>query len=130
MPCCGRGTPIDILICLIRGVLDPGAPNFSLINAWWLCELSRLIYRQDPDEVGSGALPPTRSKILHGVGLKEIHSFCDGTNYCALVTPDTEGFDPFAVLVFRGTLGFKSWPSKFEFKSDILARRRLGSRRI
>ena len=92
-------------------LFDPGAPDFSLINAWWLCELSRLIYRQDPDEAGSDALPLTRSKILHGVGLKEIQSFCHGTNYCALVTPDTEASDPFAVLVFRGSRGFKSWPS-------------------
>ena len=30
---------------------------------------------------------------------------------CAIVTPDTEASDPFAVLVFRGTRGFKSWPS-------------------
>ncbi len=92
-------------------VFDPGSTDFSLTNAWWLCELSRLIYRQDPDEAGSDALPPTRSEILHRVGLKEIASFCQGTNYCALVRQDTGGFDPFAVLVFRGTRGFKSWPS-------------------
>ncbi len=92
-------------------VFDPGAPDFSLTNAWWLCELSRLIYRQDPDEAGESALPPTRSEILHSVGLKEIQSFCHGTNYCSLVTPDIEASAPFAVLVFRGTMGFKSWPS-------------------
>lgn len=92
-------------------VFDPGAPDFSLINAWWLCELSRLIYRQDPDEAGASALPPTRSEILHGVGLKEIRSYCYGTDYCALVTPNIEASAPFAVLVFRGTMGFKSWPS-------------------
>ena len=92
-------------------VFDPGAPHFSLTNAWWLCELSRLIYRQDPDEAGESALPPTRSEILHRVGLKEIQSFCHGTNYCSLVTPETGVFDPFAVLVFRGTRMVKSWPS-------------------
>lgn len=92
-------------------MFDPGTLDFSLINAWWLCELSRLIYRQDPDEAGSDAQLPTRSEILHGVGLKEIQAFCHGTNYCALVTPDSKSSDPFAVLVFRGTRGFKSWPS-------------------
>jgi triacylglycerol lipase len=92
-------------------LFDPGAPDFSLTNAWWLCELSRLIYRQDADEAGSDALPPTRSEILHGVGLTEMQAFCHGTNYCALVTTDSKASDPFAVLVFRGTRGFKSWPS-------------------
>jgi hypothetical protein len=99
-------------------VFDPGSTDFSLTNAWWLCELSRLIYRQDPDEAGSDALPPTRSEILRGVGLKEIRSFCSGNNYCALVTPDTGAFDPFAVLVFRGTRGFRSWPSNLNSRQS------------
>jgi len=90
---------------------DPNAPGFSLINAWWLCELSRLIYRQNPDEAGADAPLPTRSEILHEAGLKESRSFLHGTNYCALVAPETKVIDPFAVLVFRGTRGFKSWPS-------------------
>ncbi|MFH0997945.1 MAG: lipase family protein [Pseudomonadota bacterium] len=100
-------------------LFDPGAPDFSLTNAWWLCELSRLIYRQDPDEAGSDAPPPTRSEILHGVGLKEMQAFCHGTNYCALVTTDTKASDPFAVLVFRGTRGFKSWPSNLNSRQTL-----------
>lgn len=99
-------------------LFDPGAPDFSLINAWWLCELSRLIYRQDPDEAGPDALPPARSEILHGVGLQEVRKFCMGTNYCTLVVPDSGAFDPFAVLVFRGTRGFRSWPSNLNSRHE------------
>ena len=75
---------------------ETGAPDCSWINAWWLCELSRLIYRQGPDETGPQAQLPERSEILKGVGLLEIETFSCGTNHCALVESRNAASQPFA----------------------------------
>ena len=93
---------------------ETGAPDCSWINAWWLCELSRLIYRQGPDETGPQAQLPERSEILKGVGLLEIESFSSGTNHCALVVSRNAASQPFAALVFRGTCGFEGWLSNLK----------------
>ncbi|MBI5592662.1 MAG: lipase family protein [Deltaproteobacteria bacterium] len=93
---------------------ETDAPDCSIINAWWLCEISRLIYRQGPDEAGPDALIPTRSEILDGAGLREIETFANGTNYCALVESRNRTSQPFAVLVFRGTSGFEGWLSNLK----------------
>ena len=85
-----------------------------MVNAWWLCELSRLIYRQGPDEAGSEAVLPSRSEILKGVGFRETETFSSGSNYCALVESRDSISRPFAVLVFRGTSGFEGWLSNLK----------------
>ncbi len=95
-------------------LFETGAPDCSLINAWWLCELSRLIYRQGPDETGPAAQSPARSEILNGVGLREIETFSSGTNHCALVESRGAASQPFAALVFRGTCGFEGWLSNLK----------------
>ncbi len=93
---------------------ETDAMDCSLINAWWLCELSRLIYRQDPDETGAEALVPTRSEILRNVGLREIATFSSGTNYGTIVASQRNASRPFSVLVFRGTSGFEGWLSNLK----------------
>ncbi len=93
---------------------ETGAPDCSLINAWWLCELSRLIYRQGPDETGPEAQSPARSEILNGVGMREIETFSSGTNHCAIVESRDATSQPFAALVFRGTCGFEGWLSNLK----------------
>ena len=93
---------------------ETGESDCCLINAWWLCELSRLIYRQGPDEMGPNALFPTRSEILNGVGLQEIETFSSGTNYCSLIETRPRTFRSFIVLVFRGTSGFEGWLSNLK----------------
>lgn len=90
------------------------AKDCSLVNAWWLCELSRLIYRHGADETGSYTQNPTRSEILHEVGLQEIETFSSGTNYCVLVESQDRTSHPFTALVFRGTCGFEGWLSNFK----------------
>ncbi len=92
-----------------RRPFTPGAQGFSRTNAWWLCELSRLIYRQGDEEQGYRPSVPDRNHYLRRVGLREIRRFSSGTNYAALVIPEKEDADPFAVLVFRGTFGFEGW---------------------
>jgi triacylglycerol lipase len=76
---------------------EPDAPGFSIANAWWLMELSRLIYKAEGDEVGR-PLPGTRRDFLRAVGLDELKFFNQGGAQCAIVTGPR-----FAVLVFRGT---------------------------
>jgi triacylglycerol lipase len=95
-------------------LFETGAPDCSLINAWWLCELARLIYRQGPDEIGPEAQLPSRSEILNGVGLLEVETFSSGTNHCALVESRRAASRPFAALVFRGTCGFEGWLSNLK----------------
>ncbi len=84
---------------------------FSCENAWWLCELSRLIYRQDRAEIGPEAPAPPRSAFLDRVGLREIFTSRNGTNFCAVVASEPAFHDPFAALIFRGTSGFEGWLS-------------------
>jgi triacylglycerol lipase len=73
------------------------APGFSTANAWWLMELSRLIYKAEGDEVAH-PLPGTRRELLQAVGLDELKFFNIPGAPCAIVTGPG-----FAVLVFRGT---------------------------
>ena len=97
-----------------RPLFETDASDCSLINAWWLCELSRLIYRQCPQECGSDAPIPIRSEILNGVGLHEVEVFANGTNYCSLVQSQNRSARSFAALVFRGTTGFEGWWSNMQ----------------
>jgi len=92
------------------------ATSYSGINAWWLAELSRLIYRQGTDEISS-AKPPTRKEILAGVSLREIEFFNEkkGTQ-AALIKPSAD--DRFAVLVFRGTNALRDWMTNLAAKPE------------
>lgn len=82
--------------------------SYSKINAWWLAELCRLIYRQGPDEQDD-AMGPTRKEVLAGVGLDEVDFFNEGATEAALVKPIEPSAPQFAVLVLRGTNDLKDW---------------------
>jgi hypothetical protein len=82
---------------------DPG-------NAWWLAELSRLIYRQNPDEAGGARCGRNRNDFLIPIGLREVRFFRVQHVQCALVLYTASRPEPFAVLVFRGTIGrLEAW---------------------
>jgi hypothetical protein len=82
---------------------DPAADpaRFSLPNALWLMELSRLVYRRNPDQELKPHSSP-RSKFL-GPKLEEIKFFNDdkADTQAMLVQPTTA--PKWAALVFRGT---------------------------
>lgn len=81
------------------------ADGFNPVNAWWLSELSRLIYRKDASE---GICVPghtSRNDYLASVGLVERHFFNGPTVQGALVETEANGDGAFAVLVFRGSTG-------------------------
>ena len=124
--------------CTWQALLNPGGSNhyfdandlkpfqvdasgFSMINAWWLSELCRLIYKKDPEETGRGSNTPTRNEILNTVYLEEHRFFNSGKAQCAIIISKKEIKDAFSVLVFRGTSGklenwfhnFNAFPSKW-----------------
>jgi hypothetical protein len=82
-------------------VFDPQTLSYSAANAWWLAELSRLVYRQGPQETVAPLLP-LRAELLARAGLRELASFrSEATGTGALLV---ESLHPrFAVLAFRGT---------------------------
>jgi hypothetical protein len=83
-------------------------------NAWWLAELSRLIYRQNPDEAGRARQGMYRNDFLLPVGLREVRFFRVQHAQCALVLSTASRPEPFAVLVFRGTMGrLEAWLPNF-----------------
>jgi hypothetical protein len=93
----------------------PAAKGFDPINAWWLSELSRLIYRQDATEGVRVAPEASRHAILQTVGLVERRFFSRGTIQCALVETVDGAANGFAVLVFRGTGGhLANWLVNFD----------------
>lgn len=89
--------------------LDPGTGAFSLVTAWWLSEMCRLVYRQGPDELGPLAPVPGRADFLAEVGFHEPEFVNGGSAQCAvfrsLAPPEI------TILAFRGTDRFGNWLS-------------------
>jgi triacylglycerol lipase len=83
-------------------VFDPVASGYVAANAWWLAELSRIVYRRDAPETPS-PLQPSRSEFLRRAHVEEIEFFrSDLTGTGALLVKSSSP-TPFSVLVFRGT---------------------------
>ncbi len=86
------------------------ASEFSRANAWWLSELSRLIYVKGEGEIELKHQTDIRNRFLQKIGLQE-HWFYNGEHVqCAIIgTMPCHGKE-FSVLVFRGTQGrFSNW---------------------
>ncbi|MBL4845466.1 MAG: lipase family protein [Planctomycetes bacterium] len=105
------GEAEDFFVAKREGVTLRGTGRgFSYVNAWWLAELCRLIYRQDASEgVARGPLEPTRAELLERVGLRERFFFhegdlCQGALVEPIATPDA-----WTALVFRGTHSPQNW---------------------
>ncbi|MBC2713629.1 MAG: lipase family protein [Desulfosarcina sp.] len=81
------------------------ADGFNPVNAWWLSELSRLIYRKDASEGVDIPGYASRSDFLARVGLVERQFFSSANIQGALVETMDTSDEAFAALVFRGTTG-------------------------
>jgi triacylglycerol lipase len=92
---------------------EADATSYSKINAWWLAELCRLIYRQEADEV-KDAKPPTRQQVLDKVQLEQVEFFNEGGTEAALIKTKGSGAVQFAALVFRGTTDTEDWLTDFK----------------
>ncbi len=95
---------------------EVNAINYSPINAWWLAECSRLIYRVEDDETGNPAHARRRKVFFEAVHFQETAFWQTpiGTQ-CALLETTESVADQFAVLVFRGTQGLKDWNTNSRF---------------
>ncbi len=96
------------------------ATTYTSLNAWWLAELSRLVYKQERDEIGDRAGEQTRNQILSEVGLAETAFFNAGGSQAVLVGPSGPDGPRFAVVVFRGTDDLQAW---FDFNFDLVPTR-------
>jgi triacylglycerol lipase len=86
-------------------VFQAAPKGFRRENAWWLAELSRLIYRRSPGETGQPPEGPPRCRLLEQAGLAERRFFDAGSVQAAIITGDARFTEPFGILVFRGTIG-------------------------
>jgi hypothetical protein len=101
----------------------PEAREFSLPNAFWLSELSRLIYRRDHTAGRSACEGPSRRAILAEVGLREALFLSRQETQCALIRATPRHRSPFTVLVFRGTTGLRNWLRDLDVRPEALAPR-------
>ncbi|MBF0378107.1 MAG: lipase family protein [Desulfamplus sp.] len=80
--------------------------SFSRTNAWWLSELSRLIYVRDANEVDTEYVTVSRNSFLNKMGLEEKWFYNGRYVKCAIIGTLTKHKKrSFSVLVFRGTEG-------------------------
>ncbi len=87
---------------------NPALVDFDPVNAFWLSEMCRLIYRRNPDEDPGQLGTLTRHDVLAKVACEEIIFIHRRETQCALIQ-STRTSVPFSVLVFRGTTGFRNW---------------------
>jgi triacylglycerol lipase len=97
------------------------AKGYSKANAWWLSEVSSLIYKRESGETRRKIKGPTRNNILKKVNLKEVHFYSKKGTQCSIIEPIDPQNKKFVIVVFRGTddiwalrdnlkLGLVSWP--------------------
>lgn len=80
---------------------DTQSTRYSVANARWLMELSRLAYRHDSEEDNQPP-QPTRSSFLAKGGFSQIQFFqSKETDTQSMLVQSTKG--SYAVLIFRGT---------------------------
>ncbi len=78
------------------------ASHFSPLNAWWLAELSRLVYRRGVGDTRPPHKGRSRSEILADVGLQETPIMTERAQ-AILIKPLSATAPQFKLLVFRGT---------------------------
>jgi len=96
---------------------EADSSSYSKINAWWLAELCRLIYRQGPDEVERAA-GPSRKEVLGGVKLDEVDFFNEDDTEASLIKSIDSSAVQFAALVLRGTNDPRDWLTDFNAIQD------------
>ena len=80
-------------------------------NAWWLAELSRVIYRESVTE--NAEVRMDRRTVLQNAGHEEV-MFADGESTEAAIIRVGE----FHVLTFRGTVGLEDWLRNIDVRPD------------
>jgi len=100
---------------------EPAARGYSPANALWLAELSRLVYRQDLEEVADPSTPTRRQFLAKGRLSQKAFFLSPETDTQAMLV-EREVDPRFAVLVFRGTeQKLKDFITDLRFGVDTLA---------
>ena len=86
----------------------PAAAEFTPVNAWYLAELSRLIYNKADDH----------GTFLESVGLRVRASFEQRGVQCGIVEGSAAEGGPFRVVVFRGTDNLKNWLTNLDVRLE------------
>ncbi len=81
---------------------ESGATGYSPVNAIWLAELCRLVYRHDTEE-DTPAPIPRRVTYLETAGFKQLAFFNSGPSGMQAMLVEHQLDPKFAVLAFRGT---------------------------
>lgn len=93
---------------------DVAASPYNSGNAWWLAEMSRLVYRQGADELGAAATGPTRQEVLAAIGLEEVGFLHNEWIQCSLIGTPASAALQFKALVFRGTHDLIDWVTNLD----------------
>lgn len=75
---------------------DAAARGYCAANAWWLAELSRIVYR-------GNVAAPLRSDLLSSAGFEELERFTSPATGTGAMLVRARLTPSFAVLAFRGT---------------------------
>ncbi len=103
------GLGSDYFDCAARPDLQPCGSTFDTATAWWLAELSRLIYRVDSAAAGSRHAGDPLNAVLETVGLVAETTIAQNGLACAVVRPRRPAETSFTIVVFRGTQAPKNW---------------------
>jgi triacylglycerol lipase len=96
------GDATDFFTRMTMPPFEPTATAFSVANAVWLAELSRLVYRRGADE-GGPPPQPSRESFLASAKLREVRAFRSHLTDTQAMLVESEGTPTFAALIFRGT---------------------------
>lgn len=108
------GNAFDFLRGCEHIPLDLRPGSFTPATAWWLSELSRLVYIREIDEP-DGTMPTgTRSRFLAAAGLEEIAFLNICGTKCSLIRTAEAGVPSWAAVVFRGTHNLENWMSNLD----------------
>ena len=96
------GDATDFFLRRPFSAFDPTTPAYSPVNALWLAELSRLVYRHDAEEDIPPPMP-TRTHFLEHAGFRQRQFFLSKETGTQAMLVEFGGTPAFTVVVFRGT---------------------------
>lgn len=78
--------------------------EYSPINAWWLAEISRLVYKDDRAGDSYG-----RSQYFHQANLTELKFLSIGPTQCVILESTNDFRNKVYIVAFRGTSQVRDW---------------------